>query len=238
LSSVRNYKYSDQYKDKFDIGGELQKITTKNAAQRYFLKAIESTEYDYVFGIGPCGTGKSLLAIYSAIKGLQEGRYKRIVFVRANVFVKDEMDIGAIPGTLEDKYAPHFAPMLDNLREIGITKAYVANLIEADLLELLPVQWTRGRSFNDTIVILDEAQNCTPSQLITVVSRLGKNSKLIVIGDPDQIDRNMNDGEQSGLQFAASRLEKVSSVYIQYFTRADIVRNKNLSEVITILQAN
>jgi phosphate starvation-inducible PhoH-like protein len=128
--------------------------------------------------------------------------------------------------------------MLDNLRELGITKAYVANLIEADLLELLPVQWTRGRSFNDTIVILDEAQNCTPSQLITVVSRLGKNSKLIVIGDPDQIDRNMNDGEQSGLQFAASRLEKVSSVYIQYFTRADIVRNKNLSEVITILQAN
>jgi phosphate starvation-inducible PhoH-like protein len=216
---------------------ELQKITTKNAAQKHFLRAIESNEYDYVFGIGPCGTGKSLLAIYSAIKGLREGRYKRIVFVRANVFVKDEMDVGAIPGTLEDKYAPHFAPMLDNLREIGVTKAYVARLIEADLLELLPVQWTRGRSFNDTIVILDEAQNCTPSQMITVMSRLGRDSKLIVIGDPDQIDRNMGKDEQSGLQFAASRLEGVSSVYIQYFTRADIVRNKNLSEVITLLQA-
>jgi phosphate starvation-inducible PhoH-like protein len=237
MSSVRNQKHLD-CKDKFDMDVNLQKITTKNAAQKHFLRAIESNEYDYVFGIGPCGTGKSLLAIYSAIKGLQEGRYKRIVFVRANVFVKDEMDVGAIPGTLEDKYAPHFAPMLDNLREIGVTKTYVARLIEADLLELLPVQWTRGRSFNDTIVILDEAQNCTPSQMITVMSRLGRDSKLIVIGDPDQIDRNMSENEENGLQFAASRLENVSSVYIQYFTRADIVRNKNLSEVIALLQAS
>ena len=234
---MRINKYQNGFEDKFDFNGELKKLSPKNAAQRYFMKAIESTDYDYVFGVGPCGTGKSLIAIYEAIKGLQEGRYKRIVFVRANVFVQDEASIGAIPGTLEEKYFPHFAPMLDNLREIGISKAYVLNLIESDLLELLPVQWTRGRSFNNTFLLLDEAQNCTNNQMITVLSRLGSDSKLVITGDPQQIDRKLSPGEQNGLHFAVSRLVNIPSVYIQYFTPADIVRNKNLSQVIVKLQS-
>lgn len=148
---TRSRKYF-QESDKASQQWDLKKVTPHNASQRYFMKAIEDKNNSYVFGVGPCGTGKSLLAIYQGVKMLQEGFVDRIIFIRANVFVEEEQSIGAIPGSLEEKYAPHFAPILDNLRELGLNKTYVENLIENDLLELLPVQWCRGRSFGRCVV--------------------------------------------------------------------------------------
>lgn len=212
----------------------LKALRPANAAQRFMQEAIRNKDNQFVFAVGPAGSGKSLCAIHQGIEFMQDPNnpINRLVFIRANVFVDDENDVGFLPGELFDKYAPHFAPIMDNLRELGIGREYVTYLLETDQLELLPILYCRGRSFNNTYVIFEEAQNASRSQMLTVLTRLGRNSKCVITGDPTQIDRTFKDGGGSGLTHAVQRLDNCSGVYVQYFTKGDIVRGKNLSKII------
>jgi phosphate starvation-inducible PhoH-like protein len=205
-------------------------IKPRGANQRAYLDAIRA--HDLSFGIGPAGTGKTYLAVACAVAALEEERVRRIVLVRPAVEAGERL--GFLPGDLSQKVDPYLRPMYDALYEmLGFDR--VARLIERNVIEVAPLAFMRGRSLNESFILLDEAQNTTVEQMKMFLTRLGFGSRAVVTGDITQIDLPRH--QQSGLKQAMEVLAGVSGVSFTLFTAGDVVRHPLVQRIVTAYQA-
>ena len=199
-------------------------IRPRGANQISYVKKIN--DHDLAFGIGPAGTGKTYLAIASAVSALEREQVRRIVLVRPAVEAGERL--GFLPGDLAQKVDPYLRPMYDALYEM-IGSDRVMQLIEKNVIEVAPLAFMRGRSLNESIVILDEAQNTSIEQMKMFLTRIGFGSRAIVTGDLTQID--LPSGQISGLQNATEVLKKVEGVAFTFFSSKDVVRHEIVRRV-------
>jgi phosphate starvation-inducible PhoH-like protein len=193
-------------------------LAPKTVNQRRYLEAIERN--DLVFGIGPAGTGKTYLAVAMAVSALLSKRVSRIVLTRPAVEAGERL--GFLPGTLQEKIDPYLRPLYDALNDM-LEADKVEKLLEKNVIEVAPLAFMRGRTLNDSFIILDEAQNSTPEQMKMVLTRQGFNSKMVVNGDVTQIDLPM--GKRSGLLDASEILVGVEGITFVQFSERDVVRH-------------
>ncbi len=207
------------------VSSRARPIAAKGLAQKRYVDAIR--ERDIVFGIGPAGTGKTYLAMAMAVRFLMEKRVKRIVLTRPAVEAGERL--GFLPGTMEDKVSPYLRPLYDALHDMmDFEKA--DQLISRGLIEIAPIAFMRGRTLNDSFVILDEAQNTTGEQMKMFLTRLGFDSKAVVTGDVTQID--LPENRKSGLMEAQRILKDVEGISFCYFTEVDVVRHPLVQAII------
>src|SRR5437762_1070645 len=200
-------------------------VQPKSVNQRRYLEAIE--KHDMVFGIGPAGTGKTYLAVAMAISALLAKRVNRIILARPAVEAGERL--GFLPGTLQDKIDPYLRPLYDALYDM-LDPEKVDRYLEKNVIEIAPIAFMRGRTLNDSFVILDEAQNTTSEQMKMFVTRLGFNSKAVITGDITQID--LPSARRSGLLEAADVLKKVEGLTFVYFDEGDVVRHHLVQRII------
>ncbi len=200
-------------------------VQPKSANQRRYLDAIES--HDMVFGIGPAGTGKTYLAVAMAISALISKRVNRIILARPAVEAGERL--GFLPGTLQDKIDPYLRPLYDALYDM-LDPEKVDRYLEKNVIEIAPIAFMRGRTLNDSFVILDEAQNTTSEQMKMFVTRLGFNSKAVITGDVTQID--LPSARRSGLLEAVDILKTVEGLTFVYFDQSDVVRHALVQRII------
>jgi phosphate starvation-inducible protein PhoH and related proteins len=200
-------------------------VQPKSVNQRRYLEAIE--KHDMVFGIGPAGTGKTYLAVAMAISALLSKRVNRIILARPAVEAGERL--GFLPGTLQDKIDPYLRPLYDALYDM-LEPEKVDRYLEKNVIEIAPIAFMRGRTLNDSFVILDEAQNTTSEQMKMFVTRLGFNSKAVITGDVTQID--LPNAKRSGLLEAADVLKHVEGLTFAYFDDTDVVRHHLVQRII------
>ena len=200
-------------------------VQPKSVNQRRYLEAIEN--HDMVFGIGPAGTGKTYLAVAMAISALLAKRVNRIILARPAVEAGERL--GFLPGTLQDKIDPYLRPLYDALYDM-LEPEKVDRYLEKNVIEIAPIAFMRGRTLNDSFVILDEAQNTTSEQMKMFVTRLGFNSKAVITGDVTQID--LPNAKRSGLLEAADVLKHVEGLAFTYFDDSDVVRHHLVQRII------
>ena len=200
-------------------------VQPKSPNQRRYLEAIE--QHDMVFGIGPAGTGKTYLAVAMAISALLAKRVNRIILARPAVEAGERL--GFLPGTLQDKIDPYLRPLYDALYDM-LDPEKVDRYLEKNVIEIAPIAFMRGRTLNDSFVILDEAQNTTSEQMKMFVTRLGFNSKAVITGDVTQID--LPNARRSGLLEAVDILKNVQGLTFVYFDEADVVRHHLVQRII------
>src|SRR5215210_4148415 len=206
-------------------------VSPRNLAQKMSLQAI--AEEDIVFGVGPAGTGKTYLAVAAAAAALQEKQIKRIVLCRPAVEAGERL--GFLPGDIAEKINPYLRPLYDSLFDIiGFEK--VEKLMERSVIEIAPLAFMRGRTLNDSFIILDEAQNTTPEQMKMFLTRLGFGSKAIVTGDITQVD--LPDGKKSGLREVRRILEHVEGLKFFDFSDRDVVRHPLVAKIVTAYDRN
>jgi phosphate starvation-inducible protein PhoH and related proteins len=200
-------------------------VQPKSVNQRRYLDAIE--KHDMVFGIGPAGTGKTYLAVAMAISALLAKRVNRIILARPAVEAGERL--GFLPGTLQDKIDPYLRPLYDALYDM-LDPEKVDRYLDKNVIEIAPIAFMRGRTLNDSFVILDEAQNTTSEQMKMFVTRLGFNSKAVITGDITQID--LPSARRSGLLEAVDILKSVEGLTFVYFDEADVVRHHLVQRII------
>ena len=205
--------------------GGRRTVLPKSVNQRRYLEAIE--KYDMVFGIGPAGTGKTYLAVAMAISALLAKRVNRIILARPAVEAGERL--GFLPGTLQEKIDPYLRPLYDALYDM-LDPEKVDRYLEKNVIEIAPIAFMRGRTLNDSFVILDEAQNTTSEQMKMFVTRLGFNSKAVVTGDITQID--LPAARRSGLLEAVDVLKNVEGLSFVYFDQGDVVRHHLVQRII------
>ncbi|HEY4211391.1 MAG TPA: PhoH family protein [Steroidobacteraceae bacterium] len=205
-------------------------IRARGPHQRDYLSYIRSR--DLTFGIGPAGTGKTYLAVACAVESLQADRVRRIVLVRPAVEAGERL--GFLPGDLTQKVDPYLRPMYDALYEMmGFDR--VARFIERNVIEVAPLAFMRGRSLNDSFIILDEAQNTTVEQMKMFLTRIGFGSKAVVTGDVTQTD--LPAGKQSGLSHVINVLRGVEGVAFTFFDAQDVVRHPLVQRIVQAYEA-
>ena len=193
--------------------------------QTQYLNQIQS--HDITFGIGPAGTGKTYLAVASAVDSFERGNVKRIVLVRPAVEAGERL--GFLPGDLSQKVDPYLRPLYDSLYDLmGYEK--VGKLFERNAIEIAPLAYMRGRTLNDAFIILDEAQNTTPEQMKMFLTRMGFGSRAVVTGDSTQID--LPKGQKSGLNEAEAILKKVKGIAFTQFESEDVVRHPLVQRIV------
>tara|TARA_B100000927_G_C16428506_1_gene454503 strand:+ start:393 stop:1325 length:933 start_codon:yes stop_codon:yes gene_type:complete len=202
-------------------------IKVKNINQFKYLETIEGSTI--TFGIGPAGTGKTFLAVASAVKMYSENEIKKIVLTRPAVEAGERL--GYLPGDLSQKIDPYLVPLFDSL-EYFFGNETLQYLIEKRNIEIVPLAYMRGRTLNNACIILDEAQNATMSQIKMFLTRLGENSKMIITGDETQID--LHNKTFSGLKKTRKSLSSIEEVSVLEFENADIVRNKIVSKILEV----
>jgi phosphate starvation-inducible protein PhoH and related proteins len=200
-------------------------VQPKSMNQRRYLDAIE--KHDMVFGIGPAGTGKTYLAVAMAISALSTKRVNRIILARPAVEAGERL--GFLPGTLQDKIDPYLRPLYDALYDM-LDPEKVDRYLEKNVIEIAPIAFMRGRTLNDSFVILDEAQNTTSEQMKMFVTRLGFNSKAVITGDITQID--LPNARRSGLLEAMDVLQRVEGLNFVHFDETDVVRHHLVQRII------
>jgi phosphate starvation-inducible PhoH-like protein len=200
-------------------------VQPKSLNQRRYLEAIE--QYDMVFGIGPAGTGKTYLAVAMAISALLSKRVNRIILARPAVEAGERL--GFLPGTLQEKIDPYLRPLYDALYDM-LDPEKVDRYLEKNVIEIAPIAFMRGRTLNDSFVILDEAQNTTSEQMKMFVTRLGFNSKAVITGDITQID--LPNARRSGLLEAIEVLKGVQGLSFVQFDEGDVVRHHLVQRII------
>jgi len=204
-------------------------IRPKTIGQRRYVSLIR--DKDIVFGIGPAGTGKTYLAAVMAVAALKAGSVKRIVLTRPAVEAGE--NLGFLPGDLQEKVDPYLRPLYDALNDI-LNPDQVAKSLERGLIEIAPLAYMRGRTLDDSFIILDEAQNTTPEQMKMFLTRLGFGSKMVVTGDVTQID--LPPGKQSGLVEAERILRNIEDIGFMYFAEQDVVRHSLVQKIILAYQ--
>ena len=205
------------------VNGRLVKAVTLNQ-----IKIVELiSKKDLVFVIGPAGTGKTYTSVALAVKFLKEKKVKRIILTRPAVEAGE--NLGFLPGDMNDKLDPYMQPLYDALREM-IPKEKLKKFIESGTIQIAPLAYMRGRNLDDAFVILDEAQNTTHSQMKMFLTRMGKNAKFIITGDPGQIDLPRK--IVSGLKEAILILKEINEIGILYLNEKDVMRHKLLKKVI------
>ena len=205
--------------------GGRRTVQPKSLNQRRYLEAIE--KHDMVFGIGPAGTGKTYLAVAMAISALLAKRVNRIILARPAVEAGERL--GFLPGTLQEKIDPYLRPLYDALYDM-LDPEKVDRYLEKNIIEIAPIAFMRGRTLNDSFVILDEAQNTTSEQMKMFVTRLGFNSKAVITGDITQID--LPSARRSGLLEAIDILKSVEGLSFVYFDQGDVVRHHLVQRII------
>jgi len=205
-------------------------IRARGAHQRDYLAHIRSR--DLTFGIGPAGTGKTYLAVACAVEALQADRIRRIVLVRPAVEAGERL--GFLPGDLTQKVDPYLRPMYDALYEMmGFDR--VARFIERNVIEVAPLAFMRGRSLNESFIILDEAQNTTVEQMKMFLTRIGFGSRAVVTGDVTQTD--LPAGKQSGLRHVIDVLRGVEGLAFTFFDAQDVVRHPLVQRIVQAYEA-
>jgi phosphate starvation-inducible protein PhoH and related proteins len=200
-------------------------LAPKTVNQRRYLEAIERN--DMVFGIGPAGTGKTYLAVAMAVSALVNKQVARIILTRPAVEAGERL--GFLPGTLQEKVDPYLRPLYDALYDM-LDNERVEKLLERNVIEVAPIAFMRGRTLNDSFIILDEAQNATQEQMKMVITRQGFNSKMVVNGDITQID--LPTGRMSGLMHAAEVLKGVEGISFVQFDERDVVRHTLVQRIV------
>jgi phosphate starvation-inducible protein PhoH and related proteins len=203
-------------------------IVPRNISQENYLAALENDNVDIVFGIGPAGTGKTIMATTWAIKELRAGRFERIIMTRPNLAV-DDKDIGFLPGDIFKKMAPWTAPILDVFAEYYSQKE-IQHMLEENIIEMVPIAYIRGRTFKNAAIIVDEAQGTTINSMLSILTRIGENSKMAVTGDLDQTDR----GGSNGLADFLHRFENSQRIAVCRFRHRDIERHPVILEILEL----
>ncbi len=226
LSQDIHYDLARIFLDTVFISSKKRMITPKSIAQRHYIDSMRQA--DMVLAIGPAGTGKTYLAMAMAVSYLLEKKVQRIVLTRPAVEAGERL--GFLPGDLAEKVNPYLRPLYDALYDmVDMEKAQA--LIGKGLIEVAPLAFMRGRTLNDSFIILDEAQNTTSEQMKMFLTRLGFNSKAVVTGDITQID--LPTEKSSGLIEAENVLKKVDAVRTVHFSQVDVVRHPLVAEVIS-----
>ena len=207
------------------IGSKAIKV--KNVTQFKYIETIESSTI--TFGIGPAGTGKTFLAVASAVKMYTDEKIKKIVLTRPAVEAGERL--GYLPGDLSQKIDPYLVPLFDSL-EYFFGNETLQYLITKRNIEIVPLAYMRGRTLNNACIILDEAQNATVSQIKMFLTRLGEDSKMIITGDETQID--LNNRDFSGLKKTRKSLSNIEEISVVEFKNSDIVRNKIVSKILEV----
>ena len=206
------------------------KVVARGVSQRAYIKSIKSN--DICFGIGPAGTGKTYLAVASAVAALESDSVRRVCLVRPAVEAGERL--GFLPGDMAQKIDPYLRPLYDALYEmIGFDR--VNKLIDKGLIEIAPLAFMRGRSLNHSFIILDEAQNTTVEQMKMFLTRIGFGSKTVVTGDITQID--LPSGRESGLRSVSDILLDIEGVGFNYFSSKDVVRHKIVGRILDAYEA-
>jgi phosphate starvation-inducible PhoH-like protein len=225
LSGDDHIKLKDIFLDTVFITSKKQSITPKSSAQKEYIDAMRS--FDLVFGIGPAGTGKTYLAMAMAVSALTKGLVNRIILTRPAVEAGEAL--GFLPGDLAEKVDPYLRPLYDALHDMmNFEKA--SGLMQKGVIEVAPLAFMRGRTLNDSFIILDEAQNTTVEQMKMFLTRIGFSSKAVVTGDITQID--LPNDRPSGLVEAKDILQEISGIKFAFFTKVDVVRHKLVQEII------
>jgi phosphate starvation-inducible PhoH-like protein len=200
-------------------------IRAKTLGQRHYTSLIQ--QKDIVFGVGPAGTGKTYLAVVMAVQALKEGRVKKLVLTRPAVEAGE--NLGFLPGDMLEKVDPYLRPLYDALHDVmGVEPLNKAR--ERGQIEIAPLAYMRGRTLDDSFIIMDEAQNTTPEQMKMFLTRLGFGSKMVVTGDVTQID--LPRGKSSGLKEAVRILKPITEIGFVHLTEADVVRHSLVQKII------
>ncbi len=216
---------SEVYEDVLGAVGSRRRITAKNLSQRRYVELIRAC--DLVFAVGPAGTGKTYLAMAMAVAALNRHEVSRVILTRPAVEAGEKL--GFLPGSMAEKVNPYLRPLYDALHDMmDFEKA--ARLMERGAIEVAPLAFMRGRTLNDSFVILDEAQNTTSEQMKMFLTRLGFDSKAVVTGDVTQID--LPSDKKSGLVEATKILDGVEGIAFMHFTEADVVRHPLVQSII------
>lgn len=205
-------------------------LRPRTLKQKTYVEAIE--RHDLTFALGPAGTGKTFLAAVQAVRALQERKVERLILTRPAVEAGERL--GFLPGDLQQKVDPYLRPLYDALHTL-LGQERTAALIEKNVIEVAPLAYMRGRTLAEAFVILDEAQNTTPAQMRMVLTRLGEGSKMVVTGDPTQID--LPQGQLSGLIEAAQVLDGVEGIAVCRLSAADVVRHPLVQRLVTAYAA-
>jgi phosphate starvation-inducible protein PhoH and related proteins len=213
------------YEEELTTSAKGKPIRVKTLGQKRYVKAIKSN--DLVFGIGPAGTGKTYLAVVLAVIALKEGSVKRIVLSRPAVEAGESL--GFLPGDLQEKVDPYLRPLYDALHDL-LGSEQTSRLIERGTIEIAPLAYMRGRTLDDSFVILDEAQNTTVEQMKMFLTRLGFSSKMVITGDETQID--LPKGVKSGLKSASNVLHNVKGISLIHLEKSDVVRHPLVQKII------
>jgi phosphate starvation-inducible PhoH-like protein len=215
----------DIFQKAIPVSSRKRPVAPKNETQRRYIEAIK--QFDIVFGIGPAGTGKTYLAMATAVSALLRREVSRIILVRPAVEAGEKL--GFLPGDLYEKVNPYLRPLYDALYDMIETEK-ANKLVERGDIEIAPLAFMRGRTLNDSFIILDEAQNTTTEQMKMFLTRLGFNSKTVVTGDITQID--LPSDRNSGLIEVQKILEGIEGIRFMYFTNRDVVRHKLVQQII------
>jgi phosphate starvation-inducible PhoH-like protein len=230
LSADHQVRLKDVFLDTVFITSKKKAITPKSKAQKNYIDAMR--QHDIVFGIGPAGTGKTYLAMAMAVSTLSKGVVDRIILTRPAVEAGEAL--GFLPGDLTDKVDPYLRPLYDALHDM-MRFEKVANLMQQGAIEVAPIAFMRGRTLNDSFVILDEAQNTTSEQMKMFLTRIGFNSRAVITGDITQID--LPPHKVSGLVEAKAILNDIDGIEFVYFSKRDVVRHKLVQNIIQAYEA-
>ena len=225
LSEDDSIDLQEIFLDTVYVTSKKHSITPKSRAQKEYIDAIR--KYDMVFGIGPAGTGKTYLSMAMAVAALSEGRVSRIILTRPAVEAGETL--GFLPGDLTEKVDPYLRPLYDALHDM-MRFEKVSSLMKKGIIEVAPLAFMRGRTLNDSFVILDEAQNTTSEQMKMFLTRIGFSSKAVITGDITQTDLPV--GKPSGLIETKNILQGIDGIKFVFFSKTDVVRHRLVQEII------
>lgn len=211
--------------ERIDVSLRGKFLGPKTNGQCEYVKAIR--EFDIVFSIGPAGTGKTYLAMAMAVSALKKGQVRRIILTRPAIEAGE--NLGFLPGSMSEKFLPYLRPIYDALYDM-IEAERIEKYLEMGIIEMVPLAYMRGRTFNDSFIILDEAQNCTGEQMKMFLTRLGFDSKTVITGDITQSD--LPGGKPVGLLQARSLLSNIKGIKFIFLKNEDVVRHDLVLEII------
>lgn len=225
---LKGRRNMDKKKD-IQIKTPLKKILPRSENQSSYLQVIQ--ENDLVFALGPAGTGKTYLAVAAAVEMFTKGLVDRLIFSRPAVEAGEKL--GFLPGDLQEKVDPYLRPIYDALYEM-LPPETIKSKLQSGEIEIAPLAFMRGRTLKNAFVILDEAQNTSNMQMLMLLTRLGQNSKMIITGDPSQVD--LPSHEESGLLIATEKLKDIEGIHVSTLTGEDVVRHPLIAKIISAYQ--